>query len=259
MGLAFHFAGIHVHEMDLINPFSKKSAYEEESATGSILAPIDTGIRLEVLLICLESTKQFCERFLAISADEYQNICFVQWSAFIFATVVLYKLSIGISHLPEWNTEVARSTFNIEVFLDVLSSRIGRCHATLEQADLFSLMGPILANVKRTYDRLKHLPQSCSASDTSSVHVTDFSKTSAGEPLVSQMFQHRCPAFPFWRNQGSEMNSFGDLQCFSGYINTVSSASGDVSEGINVAEEHRPWAETATEEVSVPRAWGYTE
>ena len=244
--------------MDLVNPFSKK-LYEKESATGSTVTPIDTGIRLEVLLLCLESTKQFCERFLAIPASEYPKLCFVQWSALIFATVILYKLSIGVSHLPEWNTEVARSAIDIERYLEVLSARMGCNYATLEKADLFSLMGPILANVKRTYDRLKLLPQSHSASDTNPVHVTDLADTSRGVGPVTETFQHRCPAYPFWSNKSSDLNSLGELGFFSEYTNTVSSASGDDFAGMNVVREHRSWAETAPAEASVPGAWGYTE
>jgi hypothetical protein len=69
--------------------------------------------------------------------------------------------------------------------------------------DLFSLMGPIFANVKNTYERLKKLPQIASSIDREPVHGTALFEDQAEVPsngLPKTTLRSRCPAFPFWSN-----------------------------------------------------------
>lgn len=228
--------------MDLINPFAKKSQ-KAEPTTGLPASAFESSIRLDVLLICLDETRQFCEGFLAIPEDEYCNLSFVQWSALIFATVIMYKLSIGVSHIPEWDARAARNVFDMEMFLETVSGRmINVSHgsaAPLGRKDLYSMMGLIFANVKRTYDRLKNLPQSHSASDKNPVHATSFPDTPVSENLDAKpSYQHRCPAFPFWKSQGSDVTMFGGVEGLAGSATVATSVTGEDFTGINFADEN---------------------
>jgi hypothetical protein len=258
--MAGHFAGIHVHEMDLINPFSK-IAHASESRTVSASGSFSSSIRLDVLLACLEATKQFCEAFLAIPAAEYRHMSFIQWSGLICATVVLYKLSIGLPQVPEWDVRVARNAISIEVFLETLCSRMRSVaqsdSATLEKADLFSMMGPIFRNVKRTYDRLKQLTQSQSANDTNPVHATSFPMASVNVASPLKTYQHPCPAFPFWKSQGSNMGLFHGVEGFPSGNSPVNTMVGDAFSSFDLLADHDFWGGAMPEAAPLSGGWNF--
>jgi hypothetical protein len=236
MEMACHLARMYVHEMALISPFNK--TYGAASMTMSTSESYRSSIRLDVLLVCLEATKQLCEVVLALPAREYRHISLVQWDSIIYATVLLYKFSIGLSEVPEWDVRVARSALSIEMFLETLWSRLDSispaCEATLEMTDLFSMMGPILENVKRTYDRLKQIPQSQSANDTSLVHATSFSNATVASNSPLKTYQHRCPAFPFWKHQRSDTSLFHGVEGLPGGIRPVDMPVSDAFGGFDL-------------------------
>jgi len=258
--MACHLAGIHAHEMNLVNPFTKKTA-GAVTTTSPTSESFISSIRLDVLLICLDATKRFCEGFLALPAEEYRHMSFIQWSGLIYATVVLYKFSLGLPQIPEWDVGVARSAVNIEMFLETLYARmhsVSRSNpANLEKTDLFSMMGPIFENVKRTYDRLKQLPQSQSADDTNPVHATSFQNVcvSAASPLKT--YQHRCPAFPFWKSQGTDMSLFQGVEGFASGNTPVGTAVSDACGGYNLVGDHDFWGDTMPEAAPLPGGWAF--
>jgi hypothetical protein len=253
--MACHFASMHAHEMDLINPLSN-TAHKHEEMTSSTLGSFGSAIRLDVLLICLGATKRFCEGFLAIPAEEYRQMSFIQWSGLIYATIILYKLSVGLQKVPEWDASVARGAISIEDFLETLCTRMCSVSHADPATDLFCMMGPILENVGRTYDRLKRLPQSQSASDTNPVHATSFPVVPQSAPSPVKKYQHRCPAFPFWKGRGPDM--FDGVEGFLGSSSTFhNTAIRDAFTGFNLEGDHDLWAETMPEAATVPDEWGF--
>jgi len=258
--MASQFASIHVHQMDLINPFAKK-ADGVESKMASKPGSFSSSIRLDILLVCLDATKRLCEGFVALPTEEYRHISFGQWSAVIYATVVLYKFSIGLPQVPEWDVSVARNALSIEMFLRTLYSRMysisGSDPVHVGKKDLFSMMGPIYENVKQTYDRLKQLPQSESAKDTNPVHATCFSDTvSIAAPI--QTFQHRCPAFPFWKSQSSDVSLFDGVEGLPVGHLPVNTAIGDTLSGFDFVGEDEFWGATMPEPTTLSTSSGWS-
>ena len=257
--MACDFARMHVHEMDLINPFSKKTP-ASESATVSTSGSFRSSIRLDVLLVCLEATKGICEAFLNVPAAEYRQLSFIQWSGLLCATVVLYKFSIGLAQVPEWDVRVARDALSLETFLETIYSRMHSVSRSdpinVGKKDLFSMMGPIFENVKRTYDRLKQLPQSQSANDTNPVHATSFPDlVSAASPLKT--YQHRCPAFPFWKSQGPDVSLFHEVEGFPSGHSPVNTAIGEALSGFDFVADDDFWAETIPEAAAGANEWHF--
>ena len=266
--MACQLSAMHVHEMDMINPFSKKTQ-ASESTSVSTAGSFSYSIRLDILLLCLEATERFCAGFLDLPAETYCQMSFIQWSALIYATVVLYKLSVGLAQVPEWDVSVARSAISLEMFLETVYTRmhsISRSDAvSLEKTDLFSMMGAIFENVKKTYDRLKELPQSESATDTRPVHATSFPKASPSGASPLKRYQHRCPAFPYWKMQGSGVNLFHGVDGFSGDNSLVNAAIDEAFGGFDFVGDDNFWGETTAQAVSgsgsspgaVAREWGF--
>ena len=206
--LTQRFAALHVCEMDLINPFTQRST-SDVSPFASMDSSFTSTIRSELLLDCLHSSKEYLDAFLTIPKERYHLVSFVQWTSLIGAVVILYKLSLGTPTVPEWDVTIARQAANFDFYIDELCVRMEAVSipdaGEGDDADLFSLMSPIYDSVRQTYNRLKHLPQSHSSTNKSTVHATNFPKTTTGATSGPPKWQHKCPAFPFWSNQTAGM------------------------------------------------------
>ena len=197
--------------MDLINPFADKTMSQQMSDIETSGVSLDAQVRLEILLLCLEGAKDFFESFLTIPASEYRSLSLIQWNALIFATMVLYKLSIGLASFPEWNPEVARNSVPLEDYLETCCQLMSVAFRNsvpdrLEQGqDLFSLLGPIWSNVRESYLRLRQMSWVEAVTDLSKAHLTSFAELpSSGSSFPSQpSVHHRCPAFSFWNRKTS--------------------------------------------------------
>ncbi|KAJ5201567.1 uncharacterized protein N7498_006230 [Penicillium cinerascens] len=196
MNLACEVAVMHVYEMDLVNISATKMRPKTESLKDSTSLSFTSQIRLEVLFLCLKSAGQLAQSFLSIPTSEYGRLSYIQWSGMIYAITIIYRLTVGIPQLRDWDVRVARKTIDLDCVLDAFCRRfksVSLCdHATLENRDLFSMMGSIFENIKQTYDRLKQLPQNVSADDASPVHATSFLAS-------TREYQHPCPTFQTWR------------------------------------------------------------
>ncbi|KGO38225.1 Transcription factor, fungi [Penicillium expansum] len=196
MDLACDVAVMHVYEMGLVNVFATKMRQTKHSSKNSTSSSSTSRIHLEVLFLCLKSAGQLAQNFLSIPTSEYSSLSYIQWSGLIYAIIIIYRLTVGIPQLRDWDVRVARRTIDFNSVLDTLCSRfksVSICDPNLlENGDLFSMMGSIFENIKQTYERLEQLPQDDSADDTSPVHATSFS------PLTLK-YRHPCPAFPTWR------------------------------------------------------------
>ncbi|KAJ5941695.1 hypothetical protein N7516_001863 [Penicillium verrucosum] len=196
MDLACEVAVMHVYEMDLVNVFASKMRRTTDSLKHSTSLSSTSRIPLEVLFLCLKSAGQLAQTFLYIPTSEYGSLSYMQWTCIIYAISIIYRLTVGIPQLRDWDVRVARTTIDFDYILDALCSRfdsVPRCnHTGLENGDLFSMMGSIFENVKQTYGRLQLLPQDDSADDTGPVHATSFVPSTL-------KYRHPCPAFQIWR------------------------------------------------------------
>lgn len=164
--------------------------------------------QLDVMMGCLDSAKCYVESFLSCPLSEYPKLAVAQWWGLIGAVYILYVLSIGTPQLPLWDVCVTRDKVRLEIYLDLLCYRMQSITGSTTEApagrDLFSLMCPIFANVKTSYERLKKLPQTASSVDNGPVHGTSFE----GEvkPCNKRVKPGRCPAFPYWPSRQNLAN-----------------------------------------------------
>lgn len=192
--LASHLATLHAYEMGMLS----KGMVNKEWLGGENIPP--TPSQHDVIMACLDSARSYVETFLSFSLSEYPKLAVPQWWGLIGSVYILYVLSIGTPQLPLWDVCVAREKVRLEIYLDLLCYRMQSITGSTTEApagrDLFSLMGPIFANVKASYERLKKLPQTASSADREPVHGTAFE--SEAKPCNKRIKPGRCPAFPFW-------------------------------------------------------------
>ena len=193
--------------MDLINPFvdqtlvesslsdlhlspppsSTTSSADHTTSTTPRTIPISL-LRQDIIIRCLHATNAFFTSFLSIPSCEYASLSTVLWFSLIYATVILYKLSIGIRSIPDWDIKIARQVAPISVYLERLDARMAEVEREMQDGkgdtpgegrkDLFSLMRPIWASVADTYTRLSAMSQDDSAWDDAVVHPLAFPHSS---------------------------------------------------------------------------------
>ncbi|KIX99030.1 uncharacterized protein Z520_05491 [Fonsecaea multimorphosa CBS 102226] len=223
--LASHFSSSHAHEMDLLNPCLSNKCPETGSGGSHGQRSSTASSQNDILSVCLHAAVSFLETFLSLPPTEYEKLSVLQWWGLICNTAFLYRLSLGTPQLRAWNVSAARSVAKLEIYIDLLCYRLQSVtrSPTTEAPmgrDLFSLMGPIFANVKATYERLKRLPHLSSDLHEQPAHANVFGLegrdpslipvTPATAPKIasaetatkrlpkSDTHPSRCPAFKFW-------------------------------------------------------------
>ncbi|KAJ5770987.1 uncharacterized protein N7511_003038 [Penicillium nucicola] len=189
--LAYEVAMIHAYEMDLVLISAVKNRRNPDCSYDSSTPSSMSQVRLEVLFLCLKSAAQHAQSLLSMSASQYDSLSYIQWTGLIYAITVIYRLTVGIPQVRDWDVRVARQTVDFDGILDAFCNRfngMSLCgNAKLSNEELFSIMGPIFENIRQNYNRLKKLPQDQSAEDIHPVHGTSF--------LSSTSQNHLCPRF----------------------------------------------------------------
>ena len=220
---AFNFAQLHAYELDMVNPLAKRNLNSTRGPSETGPSHFKASTRLEVLLLCFEAAKNFCETFLTLPESEYRQISFIQWTNLICATVTVYRLSVGLLSISEWDVRFARHSFDLDHFFTSLVKRVNRVilddesqkpttkiattplppdQQSASPTRLFTMLPSIYENVQQTWDRLKQLPQDESAKDTAQVHQTEFPPPA----VVNKKTSRRCPAHSFWEGQSHDLD-----------------------------------------------------
>ena len=218
--IAIQFSQMQAHEMGLINPMLSSDNPDpipssSTTTSSSSFSTTSSSIRLEILLLCLRSTLRLIRTFLALPPSSYTLLSTIQWTPIIVSTVYLYKLSVGLSSVPEWDVRFATNALDLSQYLSTVSGRLlllppanpaaPNPHPHLSDAEqptttLFAVLPHIFDDVRRTWEKLKLLPVEERMRDSERVHATEFpnphSAAAAGAVAGS-----RCPAESFWANQ----------------------------------------------------------
>ncbi|CAG8425877.1 unnamed protein product [Penicillium salamii] len=194
--LACELAAMHVFEMGVVMMATVKMRQMANYAEPTI-SPSKSQVHLEVLFLCLKSAGNFAGTLLTIPPYELTNISYIQWSGLIYAITIIYRLTVGIPHLPDWDVRVARKTIDFEAILIGHSCRFGHYSFCTQKIPgdeyLFSMMSPIIEDVLMSYERLRQLPQKDSADDTRQVHATSYLSSSLGSQNMCPMLSSRGP------------------------------------------------------------------
>ncbi|KAJ0417500.1 hypothetical protein BJY00DRAFT_325494 [Aspergillus carlsbadensis] len=106
------------------------------------------------LVQCVEHIKEYLDLFFAIPEDEYTSLSFCMWYKVIIAIFVLYRLSTGVSEIPEWDVNLTHQTLDVEGYLGQISSHL-ECLRNDVQAPsqtLFAMIPEIIGSVRRSYE-----------------------------------------------------------------------------------------------------------
>lgn len=179
---------------------------------------------------CIDAVKDYLDRFLDTNATDHQTsnlsrLLFEDWYRLIFAFFVAYKLSIKVVELPSWDTQYARSTFNLEAYLTTFSDKLRRMQSQSELVgdwsqgiDLFSVFPDILESAKVSFVMARDWPQSIP--EELHVHIDVHRKRPSYVQdghlggSTNETGLGKCPATSFWRREALRVDAAADWTWF---------------------------------------------
>lgn len=148
------------------------------------------------LIKCVSSAKEYLDYFVTIPMAELSNLPFSTWYQLILTVFVLYRLSVGLPEVPEWNVEIAQSTMDLQDYLDTLSSHLKIIKPSTDRQtptkSLFSRLHDIIGSVRTSYKSAKENPTQ--AHDSRNAHHELLASMNKGP---STQKPHRCPGLRY--------------------------------------------------------------
>ncbi|EED15880.1 conserved hypothetical protein [Talaromyces stipitatus ATCC 10500] len=191
----YHTVKIRIQDMGLVYRYGQRRSpppQPQEDSTLSLMPPMIAGN----LIKCVNSTKESIDSFLDISVAEYNSLSFPLWYQVILTLFVLYRLSVALPEVPEWNVEIAQQTVDLQAYLDTLFSRLRIIEPCLGRQiptkSLFSRLYEVIGSVKASYALAKENPAEICDSRHAHHELKDPNNTVS---LVQRL--HRCPALRY--------------------------------------------------------------
>jgi hypothetical protein len=106
------------------------------------------------LIRCTQLTKEYLDLFFAIPETEYTRLPFCIWYKVVIAVFILYRLSIGVSEVPEWDVNLTQQTIDVDSYFRRLSSHLEflRADEEVPNKSLFTMVPEIINSVRTSYE-----------------------------------------------------------------------------------------------------------
>ncbi|RAH70425.1 fungal specific transcription factor domain-containing protein [Aspergillus aculeatinus CBS 121060] len=142
---------------------------------------------------CVSSAKDYLDIFCALPAAAQCRLPFTTWYQVVLAVFVLYRLSVGLPEVPQWNVDIARQTVDLQECTDQLLSHLQGfaplSDRQIPTTSLFSRMPEIMQSVRTSYALAKE--NGAPVRDSRHAHhdLASVNRTASSTPGL-----HRCPA-----------------------------------------------------------------
>lgn len=145
------------------------------------------------LIKCVSSTKEYLDSFFVLPAAEQNSLPFSTWCQVVLTVFVLYRLSVGLPEVPQWNVEIAQQTVDLQEYIDILLSHLQTIEPLPDRQiptkSLFSRLPEIIGSVRTSYALAKeNLAQ---VHDSRHAH---HELKASNNTASSVQGLHRCPA-----------------------------------------------------------------
>lgn len=191
----YHAVKIRIQEMGLVYCYGQKRPPPSKAQEDLTILSTPPMV-ISNLVKCVSSAKEYLDLFLAVPAAEHTSLPISAWYQVILAVFVLYRLSVGLSEVPEWNGEIAQESVDLQEYLDTLLSNLQAIKPPPDRQipakSLFSTLPEILGSVKDSYALAKE--SLAQVRDSNRAHH----KLGASKTIASSVRgPHRCPALRY--------------------------------------------------------------
>lgn len=195
----YYAVKIRIQEMGLVYCYGQRRPPPPKSQEDSTILSTPPMVIIN-LVKCVSSTKEYLDLFFAIPATEHTSLPISAWYQVILAVFVLYRLSVGLPEVPEWNREITHQSVDLQEYLDTLLSNLQAIKPSPDRQipakNLFSMLPEVLGSVKVSYGLAKENPGQVHDSNRAH-HELGASKSTAS----SGRGTHRCPALRYSNRQ----------------------------------------------------------
>jgi hypothetical protein len=170
---------------------------------------------LSCLVKCVESSKEYLDMFLDISTSDYYSLPIFEWFRIVFATFLIYRMSIGIVAISEWSPLLARETIDLEEYLSVIENRVASVETRLpsnssHSDSLFLMFSKLINSVKSSFVFARSQPDPPELMKRAGPHFEALNNPSGG--CIPQQYRPGCPAFHLFKKSkfSNEISSEDD-------------------------------------------------
>ncbi|KAL4919265.1 hypothetical protein BDW62DRAFT_209964 [Aspergillus aurantiobrunneus] len=199
---AYHAANIRILEMGYAYRYGQKRPPSRILGDSTLLAPSKVILNLTR---CANSAKELLDFFIAIPTDEYSKLPLAVWYQFTLAIMVLYRLSTGLSDVPDWDRDIAQEIANLEEYCSVLRRHLQSIGTEPELetqspvSSFFTMIPEILESVRASYISAREY--SAHSHGAKSGHQSFSGDAKSRMPASSARGPYRCPGMRNLRQQ----------------------------------------------------------
>ena len=156
----YYAVKIRIQEMGLVYCYGQRRPPSPKAQEDSTILSAHPMV-ISNLIKCVSSTKEYLDSFFALPAAEHNSLPFSAWYQVIFTVFVLYRLSVGLPEVPQWDVEIAQQTVDLQGYFDTLLSHLQAIKPSPDRQiptkSLFSRLSEIMGSVKTSYALAKIL------------------------------------------------------------------------------------------------------
>lgn len=191
----YYAAKIRIQEMGLVYCYGRRRPQSPKVQEDSTILSAHP-IVISNLVKCVSSAKEYLDLFCALPTTEHRTLPFSAWYQFIFTVFVLYRLSVGLPEVPQWNVEIAQQTVDLREYIDTLLSHLQAIEPLPDRQmptkSLFTRLPEFIGSVRTSYALAKENPTQ--VYDSRRAH---HELKSSNNPASSVRVLHRCPAMRY--------------------------------------------------------------
>ncbi|KAJ6075895.1 hypothetical protein N7499_007876 [Penicillium canescens] len=188
----YYAVKIRIQEMGLVYCYGQRRPPSPKAQESSTILSTHPMV-ISNLIKCVSSTKEYLDSFFALPAAEQNTLPYSAWCQVVMTVFVLYRLSVGLPEVPQWNVEIAQQTVDLQEYIDTLLSHLHVIQPLPDRQiptkSLFLRLPEIMGSVSTSYGLAKENP----AHVRDSRHAHHDLKAS-NNTASSVQGLHRCPA-----------------------------------------------------------------
>jgi hypothetical protein len=188
----YYAVKIRIQEMGLVYCYGQRRPSSTKAQEGSII-PSAHPMVISNLIDCVNSTKEYLDLFFALHSAEQNSLPFSAWCQVVLTLFVLYRLSVGLPEVPQWNVKITQQIVDLQEYIDTLLSHLQAIKPLpdrqIPNKSLFSRLPEIIGSVRTSYALAKENP--AQVHDSRHAHH-DLNASNSTASSVQGL--HRCPA-----------------------------------------------------------------
>jgi hypothetical protein len=206
----YYAVKIRIQEMGLVYCYGQRRPSSTKAQEGSTILSAHPMV-MRNLINCVGSAKEYLDSFFTLPAAEQGSLPFSAWCQVVLTVFVLYRLSVGLPEVPQWDVKIAQQILDLQEYIDTLLFHLQAIKPLPDRQiptkSLFSRLPEIMGSVRTSYalakENLEQVPDSCYAH-----HNLKASNNTA--PSVQGL--HRCPAVRYSSRHVAQGQNLPTLQ-----------------------------------------------